>query len=226
MDTYIKILFSILIHHETPVSTLKEFYEMYLVSLAGPLFEPLHLEHLSKAIKIFLTDNQTCRTAESALGFMQEAWDQFDRIEGKTEPLNASGSRKKRRVTDFVASEGSHQFALILSLSAHLSITVFTSLPIHSVSETTRQELYHQLSITQEFTWSCLNKVLQRIHKSRHDTQSHSIIAASILRLQYALDSFNSTPPVPLQGETHFNQLSEALQDDHLLPELRLEIVR
>ncbi|RDB29584.1 hypothetical protein Hypma_015277 [Hypsizygus marmoreus] len=218
LNKYLASLYTAFIP-QAAISTV-EIHDRYHIAFSGPLFDSVHLEHLSKAIGSFLPGTQAQQTIESVFGSLNAAWGHFDDAGGKAE--DDEGPRKKRRVMEDPERDS---WAITFSLSAQMSATVLSSLPLHSISEATRGEVECQLSDIQKTTRRAAKKAFKKMRgKNSITTWPLSIIAAASLRLQYALDTSGLTPSSV--DAKLYSSMYNSLQDDVQLPELSIEILR
>lgn len=223
MDTYIDHIFSTFSSQGDKDSIPGGASELYQKSLSGPFFKPTHLGHLSKANQTFLAGSQIRPTIDSIFTSLKTSWEQFDSSEG----LNQESARKKRKLTDGTAPGISQEsWAVAFSLSSQFAATVFALLPMHSVPINTQQDLCRRLNDIRAFTHRIIKKALKTIQKEDENSiWPYSIVAAGALRLHYALDASGYLLSFPLEDSKYLRKISQALQDDGLLPELRIEIV-
>ncbi|KAF5377547.1 hypothetical protein D9615_005195 [Tricholomella constricta] len=224
-DAYIENLSSSFLPHET-TTFLGSPREIYELSLSGPLFEAAHLQYLSKATRTFLTGSQALLTTQATYRFLRGAWDKFNVAESEGDER----SPKRRKTMDVngansTVSQG--HWAVVFSLSAHIAVVAFSSLPMHAVTEATRQELSVVLGDVRDFAHRIVKKAMKVIRQREDDKAwSLSIILAASLRLQYALDISGHVSSPSFDDEKLCKRISDAIQDEKLLPELLVELSR
>jgi hypothetical protein len=202
--------------------------QVYQLSSSGPLLHPIHLDRLGKCIQGFLTSNQTVTTVHHVLQSLKEGWEQFQFAEAQLLSDGGQGSHKRRKVEAKAESIVDSEFlAVTFSLSARMVCVVLSSLPVRSVPEATRGEIQSLLDKARRtLLHIALTKTLKAIQKqNRIDIWASQIVAAAILRLQDALNTSRHVA-VPRHHNSKLSvKMMNIVEDDHILPELSLEIV-
>ncbi|KAG6885946.1 hypothetical protein C0993_007448 [Termitomyces sp. T159_Od127] len=199
--------------------------ELYQNALSSPLFDATHLRRLSKSLQAFLSESQIFNLAQVTFGFLKQRWEKFD-VEDDTEERSP-----KRRRTANMGSAGSTKppkncSAVIFSLSSHLAMTVFSSLPLHAVTKELKDELRSLLDDIRKFAARIVKKAMKPLTKSDQTSWSNSVVSAASLRLWYALDVSGNVTQVPFDDEKFYKRVSNVLQGGQLLLELLLELCR
>ncbi|KAF7339844.1 Urb2 domain-containing protein [Mycena venus] len=196
IHTHIETLFEALVIHPQKVH-FSDFHHQYRCGSSSALLHLINLERLGSCTRKFLTPGQTRQTVAFILETLQVCWNE---ISASTDAENSS-------------------LALTFCFSARLASVVLTALPLHVLPDTTLQEVNDSINeFRSAFLPRTLTKVLKIIRKNATDSWASQVIAAAILRLQYALE----TP----YTEKLWTKVQAASEDDHLLPELNLELFR
>ncbi|KAG5648160.1 hypothetical protein DXG03_006114 [Asterophora parasitica] len=225
-NIYIETLLASLSSHDTAAfqGSSREFYQ---ISLSGPSFEVAHLQSLAKAVETFLAGSQALQTTESTYGILKNAWEMFDDAGSEGEER----SPKRRKTMDMDVNGAStrpssqSQWAVVFALSAHIAAVVLSSLPMHAVTEATCQEIATVLGDVRDFAHRIVKKSMKVFKKREGDNAwSLSVVLSASLRLQYALDISGRVPSTTFNDEKLYKRISEAVQDETLLPELLIEL--
>ncbi|KAJ7706421.1 Urb2/Npa2 family-domain-containing protein [Mycena rosella] len=195
IHTHIEGLFASLARQEEmPTSDLQH---QYGCSSSSALLHSMHLERLAKSTRKFLTSTQTRQTVKFILETLEACWNQILAITD-----NDSGS-----------------LALTFSFSARLASAILTALPLQALPDATLLQVTDLISeIRSKFLPRALSKTLKNIRKNAVDSWGSQVIAAAILRLEYALD----TP----YAEKQWAKIETTSEDGQLLPELSMEFYR
>jgi hypothetical protein len=192
INNHIETLFAALAAHPPKILSSDIHYQ----ASSNALLHPIHLERLANCTRKFLTPTQTGQTVTFILETLQTCWDQIS----ATTDTTSSG------------------LVLTFCFSARLASAVLTALPLQTLPDTTLQEVNESVTeIRTAFLPHALTKALKIIRKNSADSWASQVVAAAILRLQYALD----TP----YSEKLWAKIEAASEDGHLLPELSLELV-
>jgi hypothetical protein len=195
MHTHIETLFAALETH-LQKTDFSDVHYRYRCAFSSALLHPIHLKRLANCTGKFLTPGQTGQTVTFILETLQASWTQ----------ISAS--------TDAESSN----LALTFCFSARLASIVLTALPLQALPGSMLEEVNHSINeIRNAFLPRALTKMLKIIRKNASDSWASQVMAAAILRLQYALD----TP----YTEKLWAKVVTALEQDLLLPELNLELV-
>ncbi|KAG6866798.1 hypothetical protein C0991_008734 [Blastosporella zonata] len=202
--------------------------DVYLFAFSSPLLDATHLQRLSKALQTFLSENQVLSQTKTAFSFLTDEWEKFEAVALDTEQR----SPKRRKTTEMDVDSDSPtnaelRSAVAFSVSTHLSMTVFSSLPMHAVIEDVRNDLRELLAQIRSFAQRIVKKTMKTLKKCDGDKKWRlSIVAAASLRLWYALDISGNVPEAPLDDDRLCKRALEAIQDEQLLPELFVELSR
>ncbi|KAJ6627155.1 hypothetical protein B0H10DRAFT_422437 [Mycena sp. CBHHK59/15] len=202
MNTHIENLFAAL----TPrsYSLDKDIRYVYQCSSSSALLHLTHLERLAKCTRTFLTSTQTVTIVRFILETLQTCWNQ---ILAPADPESGQSNADNSTL------------ALTFSFSARLASVVLSALPMQALPATLLAEVRHiSGEIRDTFLPHALAKTIKAIRKNAHDSWTWQITAAAIIRLEYALDTQYS--------QKMWAKLVAASEDEHLLPELSLEIFR
>ncbi|KAJ7431795.1 hypothetical protein B0H11DRAFT_836888 [Mycena galericulata] len=169
----------------------------YQCSFSSALLHSTHLGWLARSTRKFLTPTQTGQTVRFIL----------ERLQTCLSKISATTDTESSRL------------ALTFSFSARLASVVLTALPLQALSDITLREVNDSISdMRSGFLPRSLTKTLKIIRNNVADSWRSQITAASILRLEYALD----TP----YTEKLWSKIETSSEDENLLPELNLEIFR
>ncbi|KAJ7107656.1 Urb2/Npa2 family-domain-containing protein [Mycena crocata] len=196
LHTHVETLFAALAPRSlNPAST--DLQHEYRCCSSSAFMHSMHLERLAKFMRKFLTPNQTGETMEFVFEQLQASWDQ----------------------TVVAADSTIGNLAATFSVSARLASVILTSLPLHSLPETTLKEVHSRIgAIRDTFLPRAITKTFKVIRKNVAESWGSQVIAAALLRLAYALD----TP----YSEKLWKKIAKASEDEQLLPELSLEHFR
>ncbi|KAH0590433.1 hypothetical protein H2248_000586 [Termitomyces sp. 'cryptogamus'] len=200
--------------------------ELYQSALSSPLFNAIHLKRLSKALQAFLSGSQVLPLTQHTFNFLKQTWEKCNVGRGHTEER----SPKRRRTVNMGSTSSAKSqedcSAVVFSLLSHLAMTVFSSLPLHTVTQELRDELRSLLNDIRIFAARIVKKVMKPLTKSDQTVWSLSVISSASLRLWYALDVSGQLAPVPFDDEKLYKRALKALQNGKLLPELLIEVFR
>ncbi|KAG6891425.1 hypothetical protein C0992_007204 [Termitomyces sp. T32_za158] len=224
VNTYIEGLLNALSTIDT-ASLKGSPIEFYQSALSSPLFNATHFQRLSKALQAFLSGSQISALAQVTFGFLKQNWEKFD-VEDDTEERSP-----KRRKTLNMGSTGLSESqrdcsAAVFSLSSHLAMTVFSSLPLHVVTKELREKLRSLLNDIRKFAARVVKKAMKPLTRSDQTSWPNSIVSAASLRLWYALDVSGNVTPAPFEDEKLYKRALKASKDEHMLPELLLELLK
>ncbi|KAJ7169665.1 Urb2/Npa2 family-domain-containing protein [Mycena filopes] len=191
MHTYIETLFTAVAARSQKVQPL---VHRYRCSLSGALLHSTHMERLADCTRKFLTAGQTGQTVTFILETLEGCWNQ-------------------------IYTADTDDPALTFCFSATLASVVLAALPLHALPEATFREVNDSMNeLRNGFLPRAVTKALKTVRKNVADSWASQIIAAALLRLQYALD----TP----YTEKLWGKIEATSEEPHLLPELSLEIFR
>ncbi|KAK7064414.1 Urb2 domain-containing protein [Favolaschia claudopus] len=197
MHTHIESLFAAMATHCQRLHS-SDIQHQYQWMFSSSVLHPTHLGWLVNATRKFLTPSQTGQIAKFVSETLRTCWDQF------------SGT------TDL---ESCNCLTLTFCSSAQLASAILTALPLHTILDLTLREVQDSIDeIKATFLPSVLAKVLKTIRKNPADMWMWQVMAAAILRLQYALN----TP----YSDKLWSKVESASREAHLLPELHLELFR
>ncbi|KAJ6574877.1 Urb2/Npa2 family-domain-containing protein [Mycena capillaripes] len=197
IHTHIESLFAALAPHPQKKSS-SNIHHQYRCTFSSALLHPVHLERLASCTRKFLTPTQTGQTVTSVLETLQALWN---------------------LISATVDTESGNSLALTFCLSARLAAVVLTALPLQALPDATLQKVNDSINtIRSAFLPRALSKTLKIIRKNAIDSWASQVIAAAILRLQYALD----TP----YTEKQWAKIETVSEEGHILPELSLELFR
>ncbi|KAG5341373.1 hypothetical protein C0989_011084 [Termitomyces sp. Mn162] len=200
--------------------------ELYQSALSSSLFNATHLKRLSKALQAFLSGSQVLPLTQHTFNFLKQTWEKCNVGRGHTEER----SPKRRRTVNMGSTSSAKSqedcSAVIFSLLSHLAMTVFSSLPLHTVTQELRDESRSLLNDIRIFAARIVKKVMKSLTKSDQTVWSLSVISSASLRLWYALDVSGHLAPVPFDDEKLYKRALKALQNGKLLPELLIEVSR
>ncbi|KAG6845669.1 hypothetical protein H0H87_005876 [Tephrocybe sp. NHM501043] len=220
MNSYTHDLFSALStvsFHHSPIN-------VYTSTFSSPLLHSTHLRRLSAALKTFLSESQVLLHTKSTFAFLAEEWEKLDVTELDVQE-RLPKRRKTTRESENPANAG-HRSAVVFSVSCHLAMTVFSSLPMQAVTKEVGNELRELLDGIRNFAQRIAKKSMKALKKSGTDAKwEFSIIAAASLRLWYALDISGNLSIAHFDDDRLWKRALEAIQDGQLLPELFLELV-
>ncbi|KAJ7655049.1 Urb2/Npa2 family-domain-containing protein [Mycena polygramma] len=195
MHTHVETLFAAMVAPQTLPAGVQSHYRC---ASSCALLHPIHLERLANCTRKFLTSTQTGQAVSFIFETLQALWNQIS------------------ATTD---TESSDRLAATFCFSARLASIVLTSLPLQALPDTTLQEVNNSINeIRSAFLPRALSKALKIIRKNVSNSWASQVVAAAILRLQYALD----TP----HTEKLWAKLGSESEDEQILPELSLEIFR
>ncbi|KAJ7492845.1 Urb2/Npa2 family-domain-containing protein [Mycena latifolia] len=195
IDTHIESLFAALAPHLQDMPT-SDIQHQYRCSSSSAFLHSIHLERLAKSTRKFLTSTQTRPTISFILETLEACWNRLTITDDERDSL-----------------------ALTFSSSARLASVILTALPLQALPATTLSEVDVLITeIKSKFLPRALSKTLKTIRKNVADSWGWQVIAAAILRLEYALD----TP----YADKLWSKIETTSEDGHLLPELRLELYR
>lgn len=218
VDAYLGLLFSSLSsphftsHHYGP-------RKLYEVAASSAVLHPNHLERLSQAITLFLTESLLTSTIESALGAVNSSWQSLQHGDAEEPPEK----KKKRADGNPTSSPNRETSSLVFSLTVKLASIVLTSIPSR-LTATTHTEV---VAMVEHFRDSTLRHAISKSLKAmRHGDKSWptAIATAALLQLDYTLNLQPQLCPNPSLQEKHLNKLLE-LEMSPQVPELSLEIV-
>ncbi|KAJ7139899.1 Urb2/Npa2 family-domain-containing protein [Mycena epipterygia] len=193
IHTHIEALFAAVAPHRQEVHA-SDIQHEYRCSSSSALLHSLHLERLAKSTQKFLTSAQTGQTVEFILATLHACWNQI--------PDDEDGS-----------------LALSFSFSARLASVILTALPLQALPDTTLREVNDLIDEAKSnFLPRALTKTLKLVRKNIADSWTSQVVAAAILRLQYALETSCA--------EKSWTKIEAMSEDEHLLPELNLELFR
>ncbi|KAJ6604425.1 Urb2/Npa2 family-domain-containing protein [Mycena vulgaris] len=196
MQTYIEALLAALAPDPQKMTT-SDIQHQYGCSSSSALLHSIHLDRLAKSTRKFLTSTQTRQTVQFVLETLEARWTEIFAI------------------TD----NESDSLAPTFSFSARVASVILTALPFQALPETTLQEVTDLIGeIRSKFLPRALSKTLKIIRKNVADSWGSQVVAAAILRLEYALD----TP----YTEKLWSKIETTSEDGGLLPELSLELFR
>ncbi|KAF7982078.1 hypothetical protein HWV62_30382 [Athelia sp. TMB] len=228
IPTYINTLLSSLSPPLQDLS-LKTYTEIYASSSSGPLLSRPHLTLLAKHTHTYLTPGQLAPLAQTAFDAISGIWNAFLIANEKTQ-----GKKKKRKI-DVAEKKGdadADELAIQLSLTCRIIGTVIPSLPLHSLPNSSRQNVHDNLtSISSELIRPSIAILLAFIKEQsgrRGDGWAAQVSAAALMRFDYALMGLR-----PLSLGKHMQRPSvqrmldfvEA-EEASISPELILEILR
>ncbi|KAJ7293352.1 Urb2/Npa2 family-domain-containing protein [Mycena rebaudengoi] len=200
IHTHIENLFTTL----SPLSPGKrssdeDIRHVYRLSSSSALLHRAHLERLGQNARTFLTSNQTVNIVRFIFEHLQGCWNQI------VAAVDSDEAEKNR-------------LALAFSFGSRLAYVVLCALP-KSLPATAVRDVHGILNEMRDiFFTRALMKTLKTIGKSEGDSWASQVVAAAILRLEYALETEHS--------EKMWTKLIAALDHQSLLPELSLEIFR
>lgn len=202
--------------------------KVYQICSSSPIMHTAHLQYLVKALHTFLTESQTLPTIQIVFDCLNETW---EKVYGRAQQKEDAGGSKKKRRTSSAFAETSvdlDNLAINYALIARLSSVVLSSLPMSSLSGSTRKEVQRLVSeFRKDFIHHKLLKCVKLLKKRGEvEIWSIEVVFAASLRLLYALDvSRNLSLPPSYDGKLNAKVL-EIVGDDTLLPELTFELVR
>lgn len=222
MNSFLEHLFSALSPRHIGVA--QPIWDIYNTSHSGPLLDAKFLAHLSKAVKTFLPGAQIESAIAILLRYLEATLEGFDEVSGHG---YGDGPHKKKKFEIAATSFHSDASAISFSLSARVASVVISSLDMESMAPATRGEVGQRLSdLRNSFIHRKLKKAFKVIRK-RADSNvwSSQIVATSLLRLLYALEISHPTFLQPSDCSKLWENVSDLLEDDELLPELTVEMV-
>ena len=203
-------------------------YDTYETVLGGPIFDDSHVEKLRKALRSFVTPGQ-------CLGFLAQTKKTLERV--CSQPFRRqdilggrSGRSHKRRKLDPEPTACSSVQAVNLAFTCGVIAVVWSSLPIHSLTDESRLEVLNEI---QGVNTSIIDPLLSAGVERERDEEGRSasrswprdIITASILRLQYALSACTPLDFHPAHDAKTESRMFRLLKVSDVLPELKIEIV-
>lgn len=232
MSSYIKIVLSAL-SSDHLITFQEDPQKAYEISSTCALLHPVHLEHFGRAVQLFLVPAHVLGAVRHVLNTLENSWEMF-RASQRQPPVDDEGPRREKKLSDsehsLTASLAPETQAIPFALTASMSSVVLSSIPMHSVPQDARAEMYPLVEHFREHVlYQAMSKTLKTIRKHDHSDTSiiwaTQIVAAGSLRLQYALN----LPQQPLTLKSYYNERLPAkllgLADNgQLPPELSLEI--
>lgn len=224
MGTLVQDLFSSLSSETSYPNGPRERYQLFLSS---PIMHTLYLGRLSKALYIFLTENQCLPTLNFVLDRVKTKWESFHNDTPRKDTDPAEGPRKKRKTVADVGGY-SDNLAVTYSLICRLVSVVLSSLPVPSISADTLEEVQRLLNdFRSGFLHHSIAKSIKVIKKqSGEDIWSAEVTITANLRLLYALNVSRNLSLLPLHDEKLDKRVVDSTVNEELLPELVLELVR
>ncbi|KAF8213299.1 Urb2/Npa2 family-domain-containing protein [Mycena galopus ATCC 62051] len=198
MHTHIETLFAAFAAHPTKTPS-SDVHLQYRCAFSSALLHPIHLNRLASCTRKFLTPGQTGQTASFILETLNACWSQIS--------------------TNTDADSSDNSLALTFCFSARLASVVLVALPLQALSDGSLQEVDDSINeMRGTFLPRALTKVLKLIRKNPAESWASQVTAAAILRLQYSL----GTP----YTDKLWAKVETASDQEHLLPELTLELFR
>lgn len=149
---------------------------------------------------------------------------------------SGNGSRKKRKVAsekiDSIGGTGDPDDMVAgLVLTARIASIILSSLPLHSLTESTRQAVQETLADAREnhirpALRLLLDAIVGNLVNTRGDLWAAQVAAAALLRLEYALVAARPLKLMYQADDKMTGQMLILVADNGVLPELSLEIVR
>lgn len=202
----------------------------YLVVSSSPLFGHEILARLARSVNGFLTPGQTAETAQSILRSLSHALDELHVRSNQLMVEGGEGPRKKRKKDRCSSASGGREpevYAISFALLSKIAASVFASLPLQTLQEDLRRDT---LSPIQEFYASSATVVKGAFKKIRSESNAEDwcgqIIATSILRLRHSLGTASQLQLGADADEKLVSRMFKISKIPHVLPELRVEIVR
>lgn len=230
MSAYIGTIFSAFAPDQVVLPNHQSYD--YEVSSKCALLHPIHLDHIAKAIQLFLVPAHVLETMRHVFEILKDSW-QLVRHPQRQPLGEEEGPRKKRKMSDTdqkqEQSESSNQ-AVSFALKTTMASVVLSSLPLNSLPQDARGEVLTSMEDFREsFIYHTLSKTLKTIRKASFGDaiSTEGIVATGSLRLLYS----TNLPQHPLTSEPYYNaQLPEkllgAINEVEQLPSmLKLEIV-
>ncbi|KAI3621927.1 hypothetical protein WG66_015522 [Moniliophthora roreri] len=199
--------------------------DIHETAMQSIIFHPSHLDLLSKQVRAFLTWTHTLDTARYLTDFISDIW-----IKYYNSQCSERHEKKRRKLEENDDQALSPEIlATHISLSGRITVIVLSSLPIRTIPQQSREELY---SLLHKFSSSTLSTALSKTLKSIRKLSSEDniwcgeIVVVTILQLQYALKLQKGMEPVDNQQPPEKMLELLSTRNDQLLPELRLELLR
>lgn len=207
-------------------------YEVYQIASSGPLLCYAYFDRLEKSIHNFLTPGQITELVDDVLQKIRNAFQQFEELAKKAAADNGDGTKKKRKRAFTSASSGSgtnpEWAAVTFALLSRATILVLTSLPLHSVLEDVRRNVYRSIEA------SCSSIIPQALKGAFKvlgtndfaSSRGWQTVGNAALRVLYGLEA---APQLQLRIRCDDDLYPEMLTKvtlDETLPEFSLEMVR
>ena len=228
MSSFIDCLFESIISERSPCSIRGR--ERYQIEMSSPIMNTTNLDRLSKALRNSLTASQCLPTIKHVIRTVKDLWELYYAMSYKSEGDDAEPARKKRKTSTATANGDSDmkELAITYCLVANLTSTILSSLPVRSLPLDILEKLRCLIvDFRTGFVHHTISQAL-KVLKKQGDMEAWSteVILASTLRLLYALD-ISKYPSLPPNHITKLlKRLANLLINDHLQPELTLELVR
>lgn len=229
MNNFIDSLFESIMSERPPYSIRGR--ERYQIEMSSPIMNTTNLDRLSKAFRNSLTASQCLPTVKHVVRTIKDLWELYFAMSHKSEGDDAEGARKKRKMSTTATANGDSdikELAVTYCLVADLTSIILSSLPVQSLPLDILEKLRSLIvDFRTGFVHHTISQALKVLKKQRDmEAWSTEVILASTLRLLYALD-ISKYPSLPPNHITKlFKRLANYLNNDELLPELTLEIVR
>ncbi|KAF8895057.1 Urb2/Npa2 family-domain-containing protein [Gymnopilus junonius] len=199
----------------------------YQLSFSSPVMHNVFLERLSNALQKFLTDSQSQVILGLLFTTTKKTWDSLYDGTRQVENEPPESPQKKRKV-DKMEVRNAEESAVTYSLISRLASVVISSLPIQSLSADTLNFVKDSvLDFRRQFLDQSVLKSIKAIRKHAGIALwPTEVTLAATLRLLYALNVSRTLPLPPHYDERATKNLINLVTNDHLLPELTLELFR
>ena len=225
MDIHLENLFACLLSGKS--EPYRDSRQRYQIGLSSPILHPLHLTRLSKALK-FLTPNQCLPSLKSVFEILSSIRHKFNVADHQKGAEQSKRSVKKRETVGMQEYQDMdpESVAVTYCLVARLASTLLSSLPTQSLPPISQKMVRE---CVEEFRASFLQQTLSKVLKlvlQNSNTWPAQIIAAATLQVQYTINRSTNFALSPNFNSKLSKKMMDALENDELLPELSLEIVR
>jgi len=204
-------------------------YDVYEAVLGGPIFDDSHVEKLRQALRGFVTPGQCLGFLTQTKETLERACSEHFRQQDIPDAVSSERSRKRRKLDPEPPTSSPIQ-AINFSFVCNIIAVVWSSLPIHSLTDESRSEVLNEI---QGVNTSVIDPLLsagvkrERVEEGGSGSRPwpRDIIMSSALRLQYSLSVCTPLGFHPTHDAKTESRMFRLLKAPDILPELKIEIV-